>query len=146
MKRAIDNATKVITYHSITAKPSIKEGNQTAKDKAFYEKNEYNKWVDDSYMLMGKAYMYQGEFFLAAETFKHVLVTFPEDLTASQNYFQGRYGQVTMSAEGRLFNPTNTYRPLTDEARAMAAENWRRMMVPDTGLVGRILLEKNLPR
>ena len=32
-----------------------KEGDQTDKDKAFYEKNEYNKWVDDSYMLMGKA-------------------------------------------------------------------------------------------
>ncbi|MCK4745848.1 MAG: tetratricopeptide repeat protein, partial [Bacteroidales bacterium] len=54
-------------------------GDQSAKDKAFYEKNEYNKWVDDSYMLMGRAYMYQGEFFLAVETFKHVLVTFPAD-------------------------------------------------------------------
>jgi len=79
MKRAIDKATKVITFHSITAKPKVKEGNQSAKDKAFYNKNEYNKWVDDSYMLMGKAYMYQGEFFLASETFKHVLVTFPEE-------------------------------------------------------------------
>ena len=79
MKRAIDKATKIITYHSITAKPKVKEGNQSAKDKAFYEKNEYNKWVDDSYMLMGKAYMYQGEYFLAAETFKHVLVTFPQE-------------------------------------------------------------------
>ncbi len=78
MQRAIDKATKVITYHSITAKPKVKEGNQTAKDKAFYEQNEYNKWVDDSYLLMGKAYMYQGEFFLAAETFKHILVTFPD--------------------------------------------------------------------
>jgi len=78
MKRAIDKATKVITFHSITAKPKVKEGNQTAKDKAFYEQNEFNKWVDDSYMLMGKAYMYQGEYFLAAETFKHILVTFPK--------------------------------------------------------------------
>lgn len=78
MQRAIDKATKVITYHSITSKPKVKEGNQTAKDKAFYEQNEYNKWVDDSYMLMGMSYMYQGEFFLAAETFKHILVTFPE--------------------------------------------------------------------
>jgi tetratricopeptide (TPR) repeat protein len=78
MKRAIDKATKVITYHSITSKPKVKEGNQSAKDKAFYEQNEYNKWVDDSYMLMGKAYMYQGEFFLAAETFRHILVTFPK--------------------------------------------------------------------
>lgn len=79
MKRAIDKATKVITYHSITAKPKVKEGDQTAKDKAFYEKNEYNKWMDDCYMLMGRAYMYQGDYFLAAETFKHVLVTYPVD-------------------------------------------------------------------
>ena len=79
MKRAIDKATKVITFHSITAKPKVKEGNQSAKDKAFFEKNEFNKWVDDSYLLMGKAYMYQGEFFMAAETFKHILVTFPKD-------------------------------------------------------------------
>lgn len=79
MKRAIDKATKVITFHSITAKPMVKEGDQSAKDKAFYDKKEYNKWVDDSYMLMGRSYMYQGEFFLAAETFKHVMITFPDD-------------------------------------------------------------------
>mgnify|MGYP006281718973 CR=1 FL=1 len=79
MKRAIDKATKVITFHSITAKPKVKAGDQSPKQKAFYEKKEYNKWVDDSYMLMGRAYMYQGEYFLAAETFKHVLVTFPNE-------------------------------------------------------------------
>ena len=79
MKRAIDKATKIVTFHSITSKPKVKKGEQSAKDKAFYEKNEYNKWVDDSYMLMGQAYMYQGEFFMAIETFKHVMVTFPAE-------------------------------------------------------------------
>lgn len=79
MKRAIDKSTKVITFHSITAKPKIKQGNQSEKDKAFYEKNEYNKWVDDSYLLIGKSYMQQGEFFMAAESFKHILKTFPEE-------------------------------------------------------------------
>jgi tetratricopeptide (TPR) repeat protein len=79
MKRAIDKATRVITFHSITAKPKVKEGEQSDSDKAFYEKKEFTKWVDDSYMLMGKAYMYQGEFFLAIETFKHVMVTFPAE-------------------------------------------------------------------
>jgi predicted extracellular nuclease len=67
------------------------------------------------------------------EPYEGMLVTFPEDLTASQNYFQGRYGQVTMSSEGRLFNPTNTYRPLTPEAITMAEENMRRMFVLDDG-------------
>ena len=79
MKRAIDKATKVITFHSITAKPKVKEGDQSLKQKNFYEKNEYNKWVDDAYLLMGKSYMYQGEFFLAIETFKHVVSTFPDE-------------------------------------------------------------------
>lgn len=79
MQRAIDKATKVITYHSITAKPKVKAGDQSSKQKAFFEKREYNKWVDDAYMLMGMAYMYQGQYFLAVETFKHVLVTFPEE-------------------------------------------------------------------
>jgi len=79
MKRAIDKATKVITVHSITAKPKVKEGNQSARDREFYNKNEYNKWVDDSYLLMGKSYMHQGEFFLAAETFKHIMGTFPNE-------------------------------------------------------------------
>jgi tetratricopeptide (TPR) repeat protein len=79
MKRSIDKATKVITFHSITAKPNVKEGDLSENDRAFYDRNEYNKWVDDCYMLMGKAYMYQGEYFLAIETFKHILVTFPAD-------------------------------------------------------------------
>ncbi len=78
MKRAIDKCTKVITFHSITAKPKVKKGKQSEKDKAFYEKEEYNKWVDDCYLLVGKAYMHQGEFFKAIESFKHVLKTFPE--------------------------------------------------------------------
>ena len=67
------------------------------------------------------------------EPYEGMLVTFPEDLTASQNYFQGRYGQVTMSSEGRMFQPTNIYRPLTDEAIALAEENMRRMLVLDDG-------------
>lgn len=81
MKRAIDKSTKVITFHSITAKPKVRGGRQSEKDKAFFEKTEYNKWVDDSFLLIGKAYMYQGEFFKAAESFRHVINNFPEEET-----------------------------------------------------------------
>lgn len=41
------------------------------------------------------------------EAFEGMLVTFDQTLTVSQNFFQGRYGQVTLSADGRLYNPTN---------------------------------------
>ena len=81
MQRAIDKASKVATFHSITAKPKVKKGKQNEKDQAFYEKNEYNKWMDDCYLLIGMSYMHQGEFFLASESFKHVIKTFPEEET-----------------------------------------------------------------
>ena len=71
------------------------------------------------------------------EAYEGMLVTIfdpiSEELTASQNYFQGRYGQVTMSSGGRLYNPTNLYRPLTDEAVNLAVENLARMIVLDDG-------------
>ncbi|MEJ2706552.1 MAG: ExeM/NucH family extracellular endonuclease [Anaerolineales bacterium] len=41
------------------------------------------------------------------EPYEGVLVTLPETLTVSQNYFLGRYGQLTLSADGRMYNPTN---------------------------------------
>ena len=41
------------------------------------------------------------------EPYEGMLVTFSQTLTADQNFFQGRYGQVTLSSDGRMFNPTN---------------------------------------
>ncbi len=41
------------------------------------------------------------------ELYEDMLVTFSQTLTADQNFFQGRYGQVTLSSNGRMFNPTN---------------------------------------
>jgi hypothetical protein len=60
------------------------------------------------------------------ERYEGMLVTFPETLTVSQNYFQGRYGQVTLSAEGRMYTPTN------DQAES-ADYNARRSIVLDDG-------------
>jgi len=67
------------------------------------------------------------------EPYEGMLVVFPEPLTAGQNYFQGRYGQVTLSSEGRLFNPTNLFTPGSPEAVDLAAGNLRRMIVLDDG-------------
>ena len=41
------------------------------------------------------------------ERYEGMYVTIPETLTVDQNFFQGRYGQVTLSADGRMYNPTN---------------------------------------
>lgn len=67
------------------------------------------------------------------ERFEGMLVTIPATLTVSQNFFQGRYGQVTLSAAGRLLKPTNVHRPGTPDALALAADNARRRIVLDDG-------------
>ncbi len=79
MKRAIEKAKKVITLKSITAKPELKKGNLTDKQKEFYSQKEFNKWIDENYLLMGKAYVYTNEFSMAIETFKKVITDFPDN-------------------------------------------------------------------
>ena len=67
METAIQKATKVITLHSITVKPEFKQGPQSEKQKAFYARNEYNKFVPENYLLMGKAYLFRNDLNLALE-------------------------------------------------------------------------------
>jgi predicted extracellular nuclease len=67
------------------------------------------------------------------EKYEGMLVTLTGPLTASQNYFQGRYGQVTLSVGGRMETPTNKYRPNTAQAIDLADENARRRIILDDG-------------
>ena len=71
----------------------------------------------------------QGEDF---ERYEGMLVTVNGPLTASQNYFQGRYGQLTLSAQGRLETPTNRFRPGA-QALALNEANARRSFILDDG-------------
>jgi tetratricopeptide (TPR) repeat protein len=96
METSISKATKVIALHSIKAKPEYKNGPQTEKQKAFYARNEYNKWVDDNYLIMGKSYLYRHDFLLAIETFKFILTQYPyEDIVyETQIWLAQAYNQT----------------------------------------------------
>lgn len=79
MDRAIAKCAKLISLHSITAKPVLKEGDELSDaEREFYSKKEYNKWVDDAYLLMGKSYFYKHDFDKASETFQYIVSNFPE--------------------------------------------------------------------
>ena len=66
------------------------------------------------------------------ERYEGMLISIAGPLTVSQNYFQARYGQVTLSAGGRLEVPTNRYRP-GPQADALRNENARRRILLDDG-------------
>ncbi|MDI1257907.1 ExeM/NucH family extracellular endonuclease [Aquabacterium sp.] len=66
------------------------------------------------------------------ERVEGMLVTINSQLTASQNFFLGRFGQVTLSANGRLEVPTNRFRPGAS-AQALAQQNALSSIMLDDG-------------
>ena len=75
----------------------------------------------------------------ALERYEGMLVEIASELTISQSFFLGRYGQLTLSGPndagvpGRLFQPTNVFAPQSAGALALADENARRLLVLDDG-------------
>ena len=67
------------------------------------------------------------------EALEGMLVQVTNTLTASQNYFQGRYGQVTLSAGGRLIKPTNVHPAGSTAAQQLAEANAQRQLLLDDG-------------
>ena len=72
------------------------------------------------------------------ERFEGMLIRIVSPMTICQNYFLGRYGQMTLSSPddsgepGRLFQPTSIFPPGA-KADALAAENRRRTLILDDG-------------
>jgi tetratricopeptide (TPR) repeat protein len=56
---AIKKSTKTIQKHSMV-----------------FNNKEYNRWIDDSYLLMGKAYFYKQDYPMARRTFEFVIKTY----------------------------------------------------------------------
>ena len=70
------------------------------------------------------------------ERYEGMLVTLVGPFTAQQNYFLGRFGQMTLGTGGRLWTPTNVFRPSSDPAsqgQLLNADNIRRSIVLDDG-------------
>jgi len=63
MDVAIKKSAKLITQHSITVKPKRKaDKDYSPKDELFFAKPEYCNWVDDAYLLLGKAHFYHHDY------------------------------------------------------------------------------------
>ncbi len=67
------------------------------------------------------------------EAIESMRVTFPEELTVSEVYTLGRYGEVLLSAGGRLLNPTHAAEPGA-AAQAVRDANILRSIYLDDGL------------
>ena len=62
MDRTIEKCSKGVQKHSM-----------------YIKKTEYNKWIDDSYLLMAKAHFYKRDFFPAIETFEYIAKAYKKE-------------------------------------------------------------------
>ncbi len=84
MDYAVVKCSKLIEIHSLTAKPKRKRGGGSRRYQEFASQDEFNKWIDDSYLLMGRAYFYQQNYFAAINNFSYVVRKFPDEETAAE--------------------------------------------------------------
>ncbi|MGH9186518.1 MAG: ExeM/NucH family extracellular endonuclease, partial [Acidimicrobiales bacterium] len=65
------------------------------------------------------------------EPVESVLLTFPETLTATEHFQLGRFGEVTVSSDGRLFQPTDRVAPGAPAQALQDVNNRRRLLIDD---------------
>jgi tetratricopeptide (TPR) repeat protein len=121
MDRAIQKASKVISLHSMTAKPK-KKNNKTLsdKEKAFQSKKDYNNWVDDSYLLLGMAQHMKHDFENARVTFLHNIRESDdgEMRDESRIWLAKAYAEMRNYAEGRRVLSEINIDKLSDRLKA----------------------------
>ena len=69
-------ATKIAQYADIGIKKASKAIN---KHSMYFNRREYVRWIDDSYLLIGKCYFYKQEYPMARRTFEFVIKTYNQN-------------------------------------------------------------------
>lgn len=112
MDRAIQKTSKLISLHSMTAKPEIDNNkNLSEKEQEFIDRKEYNNWVDDSYLLMGKAQLIKNELDDARITLLHnIRETHDDEMRAVSRIWLARtYNEMGNYQEAaRILSEMNT--------------------------------------
>lgn len=121
MERAINKASKLISLHSMTASPEMDNNKPlTDKEQEFYDRKEYNDWVDDSYLLMGKAQLLKHDYDRARITLLHnIRETHDEEMrTESRIWLARTYNEAGNYNEAERLLSEIDPQPLDDELRA----------------------------
>jgi len=84
MNTAIEKGTKLIKLHSITKPPKKKKNSRSRKIEE--PKPDYNKWVDDAYLMMGRAYLYKKEYIMANSNFQTIIRKYKNDPVKYDGY------------------------------------------------------------
>ena len=129
--KAIEKSQKAIKLHSIKTKPKKKAGKTLSeKDKQWLAKKEYNPFLHNAWMLMGKAQFQKGEFLEAATTFSYITRLYSEEpdivaearMRMAQCYAELEWNYEAEHLFAQVGRDSVPYR-LADEYEAMMASH-----------------------
>jgi tetratricopeptide (TPR) repeat protein len=112
MERAMQKASKVISLYSITARPDEKgRKGSNARSDEFNNRREYNEWVDDSYLLLGKAQFYLKNLTASRSSLSFAIsITTDPDLAKEANIWLARI----QTEEGNYTEATRILQEIPD--------------------------------
>lgn len=89
-KRTVEKMQKAIQLHSIKKKPQKRSNNP--KDKAFRAREEFNPFLHNAWLMMGRAEYFDGDFLNAASTFLYIAkhFTWLPDVVTEARLWQAR--------------------------------------------------------
>lgn len=70
--RSIEKAQKAIQLRTIKKKPKVKGSRNSPKNKEWLRREEYNPFLHNAWMMMGRGQYYNGDFLGAASTFFYI--------------------------------------------------------------------------
>ncbi len=121
--RSIEKAAKAIKTHSIKTKPEKKQGKRNdPKYQEFLSREEYNPFLYNAWLMMGKSQFHNGDFLTAASTFSYTArhySTQPE-ITAEARIWQAR----CYSEMGWYYEADNLLSKLNNDQLPKNKSNW----------------------
>ena len=111
--RAIEKGNKAVKLHSIKAKPPKKPGwRNDPKQRAWQEREEYNPFLKNCWLMMGQGQFYNGDFLQASATFSYIARHYGQDeaIAAEARLWQARcYAEMGWLYESEdILNKLNT--------------------------------------
>ncbi|OAV67844.1 tol-pal system protein YbgF [Bacteroidales bacterium Barb6] len=91
--RALEKSNKAIKLHSIKVKPPKKPGwRNNPKQSALQAQEEYNPFLKNSWLMLGKAQFFNGDFLQSAATFSYIARHYVQDaeVAAESRLWQAR--------------------------------------------------------
>ncbi len=85
--RSIEKGQKAVQLRSIKKRPARKGGKSSEAQKAWLKRDEYNPFLHNAWMMMGRGQYYNGDFLGAASTFFYIAKHFwwlPETVTEAE--------------------------------------------------------------